>query len=271
VRAPGPSDSDTQVIPATPPLPTKGARSVATYISRQLYRPSRRLAPAQHRARERGSGIRIGIRTLGELMITVGLVLLLFSAYEVWGKAAIVQGHQEDLDARLAEDWGQPTVGPTEAPLAAPPGGSIARLYIPRLGKHWVVVEGVNQQDIAYAPGHYPNTAKPGQVGNFSVAGHRSPAIFWDLDTMRAGDAVVVETRSTFFVYRVTQNIIVSPTAIEVVAPVPGKPGANPTSAMLTITTCNPKWDNYQRLVVHATLDRTQPRTDGQPAELAQE
>jgi sortase A len=227
-----------------------------------------------------GSPARTAIRTVGEIMITLGLVLLLFAGYEIWGKAAIVSSHQADLDAQLAQEWGDPTVAPPDtspepgasptpaAPPPPPPGGSIGRLYIPKLDKYWVVVEGVADRDIAYAPGHYPDTARPGEIGNFSVAGHRSPAIFWDLDRMRGGDAIVVETRNTFFIYRVTSNEIVAPTAVEAVAPVPDKPGVTPTQAMLTLTTCNPKWDNYQRLIVHAKLVRSQARSEGRPAEL---
>ncbi len=224
--------------------------------------------------------VRTTLRTVGEVMITVGLVLLLFAAYEVWGKAAIVADHQRDLDSQLAQEWDQPdqepTITPTpgqpggEAVPPAPPGGSIARLYIPKLGKHWVVVEGVEPRNIAYAPGHYPGTALPGHIGNFSVAGHRSPAIFWDLDRMRAGDPIVVETRKSFFVYRVTQTRIVKPSDVKYIAPVIGNPGETPTEAMLTLTTCNPKWDNYQRLLVHAKLIRSQPRSAGRPAELGE-
>jgi sortase A len=46
-----------------------------------------------------------------------------------------------------------------------------------------------------------------------------------------------------------------------VVAPVPFHPGDQPVDQWLTLTTCNPKWDNYQRLVVHAILDHTDLRT----------
>jgi sortase A len=128
----------------------------------------------------------------------------------------------------------------------------------------------VRQSDLAYAPGHYPDSALPGQIGNFSVAGHRSPAIFWDLDKVRVGDAVIVETKDMYYVYNVTENVIVLPTAVDAVAPVPGSPGKAPTEAMLTLTTCNPKWDNYQRMIVHAKLDpdKSQPRTAGAPPEL---
>ncbi len=218
-----------------------------------------------------GSVLRTLLRTTGELFITFGLVVLLFAAYEVWGKAAIIGAHQSDLDRQLAQNWDTPaqpvpsasgstsTVAATELP---PLGNALARLYIPRLGKQWVVVQGVQPGDIAYAPGHYPETALPGQTGNFSMAGHRTPAIFWDLDQMRPGDPIVVETRDTWYVYRVYGTEIVVPTAIYVVAPIAGRAKA------LTITTCNPKWDNYQRLVVHAELDHSQTRAQGKPAEL---
>jgi sortase A len=217
--------------------------------------------------------ISVSAGTLAEILITFGVVLLLFAGYEIWGKAAIVDSHQRDLNAQLTEDWGvpgaDPTVGPTQPAGTAPPGWAIARLYIPRLGNDWVVVEGVAPRDIKYAPGHYPRSAEPGEVGNFAVAGHRNPAIFWDLDKMKVGDPIVVETRTTFFIYRVTDNRIVKPSQVEVVAPVPNRPGATPTTAMLTITTCNPKWDNYERLIVHAEMDSSQPRSAGRPAEIS--
>jgi sortase A len=229
--------------------------------------------------RTSGGGVaRAIMRGTGEMLITLGLIVLLFAAYEVYGKTAIVDAHQTDLERQLAQDW-KPGVAPSAppssssaAPSVAPPdlpgGNAIARLYIPRVNKQWVVVQGVTPADIRFAPGHYPDTAMPGQPGNFSVAGHRTPAIFWDLDQMKSGDAMVVETRDTWYVYRVYQSQIVAPTAVQVVAAVPDKPGQKPTQALITLTTCNPKWDNYQRLIVHGQLERSQPRTAGKPAEI---
>lgn len=217
-----------------------------------------------------------GARVGGELMITFGLVVLLFAAYEIFGKSAVVNAEQAKLSEQLAQVWSpsaDPTVGPTpdaSATSATPPvaGNPIAGLYIPKFDKSWVVVEGVTQADIRYAPGHYPSSAMPGQIGNFAVAGHRNRATFWRLDEMRDGDAIVVEAKTEWYVYQVTQVHIVKPTQVEVVAPVPGRPGAKPEKAMLTLTTCNPKFDNYERLIVHAELVRTQPKSDGHPAEL---
>nr|WP_225854705.1 class E sortase [Micromonospora sp. ALFpr18c] len=258
--------------PAEPPRPRRGERVVqlrphqtgAGYKSvySELTRPSF------------GSRLRSGIRVTGEVLITFGLVVLLFAGYEVWGKSAVVDAHQNDLTHQLTQAWGgDPTVAPSAgAPSAKPSppvhGKPIAGLYIPKLDKNWVVVEGVTQDDIRYAPGHYPTSALPGQVGNFSVAGHRNRATFWRLDELDDGDAIVVEGKNDWYVYRVAQIRIVKPTQVEVVAPVPGEPDKKPTKRMLTLTTCNPKWDNYQRLIIHAELDRTQPKSAGRPAEL---
>ncbi|MBQ0904327.1 class E sortase [Micromonospora sp. U21] len=259
--------------PAEPPRPRRGERMVQLRphhtgegyrsVYSELTRPS--LA----------SRLRTGIRVSGEVLITFGLVVLLFAGYEVWGKSAIVDAHQNDLSQQLAQAWG-PTDDPTVAPSATPSvkpsppvrGKPIAGLHIPKLDKNWVVVEGVTQADIRYAPGHYPTSALPGQVGNFSVAGHRNRATFWRLDELDDGDAIVVEGKTDWYVYRVSQSRIVKPTQVEVVAPVPGEPDKKPTKRMLTLTTCNPKFDNYQRLIIHAELDRTQPKSAGRPTEL---
>jgi len=99
----------------------------------------------------------------------------------------------------------------------------------------------------------------PGQVGNFAVAGHRLVGIFWDLDQLRPGDRAIVETRTAWFVYQVTRSEVVTPHSVEVVAPEPDHPGQVPDAAYLTLTTCNPKYDNYQRLVVHGRLTQHLP------------
>ncbi len=220
--------------------------------------------------RARGGRVRATLRTVGELLITAGLAILLFAGYEVWGQSTIINDHQKVLNSQLAQEWGNPAVGPSgspsaNSPTAPPPGGAVGRLYVPRLHQKWVVVEGVELADIKYAPGHYPGTALPGAVGNFSVAGHRTPAIFWDLDKIQTDDLVIVETRTNWYVYRVYSQQIVSPSAVEVVAAVPGQPQAKPTEADLTLTTCNPKWDNYQRLIVHARLASNTPHNQPPP------
>lgn len=249
-----PTPKGVRVIPLRPVQTEGGYRSVYSEVTRTT--------PA--------TVARTVARGTGELLITLGLIVLLFAAYEVWGKAAIVNAEQNNLDQQLAQQFASPqsSAGLGKAAPAPLPGGALARLYIPKLDKNWVVVQGVTQKDIRYAPGHYPNTALPGEVGNFSVAGHRNRAIFWDLDQLKVGDPIVVETAQVFYVYTITQSHVVLPTAVQVVAPVPNQPGAKATNAMLTLTTCNPKFNNYQRLIVHAQLASSTQRSQGRPAEI---
>jgi sortase A len=266
------------VIPPVPALPT--ADSDATAIIEKVKAPARgdgKLYSSKswfvrERRKRSGGPVRTTIRVIGEVLIACGLVVLLFAVYEVYGKTADINNHQNQLEQQLEQNWGGTPPATSAKPgniPASPPGGAVARLYIPKLKKHWVVVEGVTLHDIRYAPGHYPGTALPGQIGNFAVAGHRVPAIFWDLDKIHKNDTLIVETADYWYVYQVTVNEIVTPHSVEVIAPDPDKPGVKPTQAMMTLTTCNPKWDNYQRMVVHARLmSPPTPHADGPPVPL---
>ena len=152
----------------------------------------------------------------------------------------------------------------------AVPGDALAVLYIPRLGSDYrrVVLEGTAEEELAQGPGHYLGTAMPGERGNVAIAGHRvgrgSP--FLDLDQLRPGDPIVVETADTWFVYPsgVPGQQIVRPGEVDLISPVPGGAAdAAPEGSYLTLTTCHPKYSAQQRLVIHAVLtDEGAAKTD---------
>lgn len=228
---------------------------------------------------------RLAVRTTGELLVTAGLVLLLFVVYQlVW------TGVETNLAQReLRREWaaGPPVAGPGTAPVLAAPspptagpppapptaGTPVAVLYIPRLGPGWsrVVVEGVAPADLKKGPGHYPGTALPGQVGNVGIAGHRATngEPFRDLDRLRPGDPVVLQTTDGYFTYTVDRSTVVLPTQVDVLLPVPQRPGVAPTTSLLTLTTCEPRWASTYRLIVFAHLVGQQPVSAGPPAVLA--
>jgi sortase A len=52
---------------------------------------------------------------------------------------------------------------------------------------------------------------------------------------------------------------IVGPNAVQVLDPVPDHPDAAVTRALLTLTTCHPKYSANQRMIVHAVLSRAVP------------
>jgi sortase A len=152
-------------------------------------------------------------------------------------------------------------------------GKGFAFLHIPRLGKKYSVpvVQGVSLPDLSRGVGHYPSTALPGEVGNFAVAGHRATngQPFADLDAVKVGDSLVVETRLKWFTYVVDKVQIVQPTDVWVIEPVPGKPNQSPTRRLITLTTCNPRWASTQRLILFGHLTASQVTTDGRPPALA--
>ncbi len=222
------------------------------------------------------------VGAIGRTLITVGILILLFVAYQLWGTGIYTAREQDQLsqqfDAALRADGrdapdhrsttttttvpgatAPSTTTPTEpAPPPPPPGDAVARLQIPKIGVDAIVVNGVTRDDLRKGPGHYPDTPLPGQEGNSAIAGHRTTygAPFGDLDQLSTGDVILVRTLEGSFRYRVTGQLIVAPSAIEVIDPTPVS-ATDPDlgfKATLTLTTCNPKFSAAQRLVVQAQL-----------------
>jgi sortase A len=208
--------------------------------------------------------VRIFIRSIGELCITAGVVVLLFVAYELWGTGAYTQSQQHKLGTELNRSWATGGKVTTERVQL---GHGLALMRIPRLGKgfHYVVIEGVSIADLRKGPGHYPGTAMPGQIGNFVVSGHRTTylAPFNRLGELRDGDQILIDTRARQYVYKVTGMKIVQPSDVSVTAPVPQHPKADPTERLLTLTTCNPKYSAAQRLIVFGHMVTSVPRAKG--------
>jgi sortase A len=236
-----------------------------------------------------GDRARVVVRGLGELLITCGVVVLLFCAYQlVWTNVEANRAQNQvldDLRGRWAQEGGTPAPSePSRTPAKKPGvsavdiGDGLAIIRIPRLGLDYAkpVVQGVSLDDLHRGVGHYPETALPGQVGNFAVAGHRATngEPFRDLDAVRAGDKVVIETRDTWFTYVVDPtpggggHRIVAPADTWVIEPVPGEPAAKPTRKLITLTTCNPRWASTERLIVSGHLESEQPKSDGLPPAL---
>ncbi len=202
--------------------------------------------------------------------------MLFFALYEVYGKQAETNREQTELAQGLNDQWAeQEAKGPDSEPL---PGTANSRMYIPDLDLDWVVVNGVSQEDIKYSPGHYGDddvsggdAAEAGQPGNYAVAGHRSPGIFWDLDLLGKGDEIVLEDKDNFYTYEVVEESTVTPDQVEVVDPDPFDPENNddPQRRLLTLTTCAPKLNNTHRLIIHAELTDTRSKDDGMPENIA--
>lgn len=216
------------------------------------------------------SATRFGIRLVAELAITLGVVLAALVFYIlVWTghQTAQAQGDlKDDFHAQQSKHSGGKKAAAVEAPES---GEGLGILHIPALGDdwEWVVVEGVTDDDLARGPGHFPETALPGEVGNFAVAGHRAThgEPFANLDRVGVDDVVVVETVDGWLTYRVMWQRILSPSATEVLAPVAGHPGDKASQRTLTLVTCNPRWGSSERLVIGAQLVEERAAAAGPP------
>ncbi|MEX2100044.1 MAG: class E sortase [Acidimicrobiia bacterium] len=213
---------------------------------------------------------------IGRVLTTLGLLILLFVAYQLWGTSI----YTDRLQNELAQDFAaalerapdrsstttttNPTPTPstttttTTPPLPPPVGEAVAQIRIPKIGLDNIVVNGTSREDLRKGPGHYPDTPMPGQEGNAAIAGHRTTygAPFGNLDQLAPGDRITVRTLEGTFDFDVTEQLIVDPSDVAVLKPVHEEPfdASSPLLATLTLTTCNPKYSAAQRLVVKAQL-----------------
>jgi sortase A len=227
-----------------------------------------RAAPPRRTA---GDVVRLVVSGLGQLLITAGVVVLLFVGYELWFTGIYTHQQQQTAEKVIQQRFAAaqaPAPGTSKAPPVTrakngdvvypkvASGSAETILYVPRLGRnyHYVVVEGVGREDLKKGPGHYPGTALPGQLGNVVVSGHRTTylAPFNRFDELKPGDPVIFEMADGWYTYKVVSTEIVQPTATWVIAnPYPDK---RPVGRSFTFTTCNPKYSARTRLVVYGTF-----------------
>ncbi|MEU2777315.1 class E sortase [Streptomyces sp. NPDC007162] len=242
--------------------------------------------------RRRGVGRRV-LWTGGELLVTVGVVLMLLVVHQLWWtNREAKQGAERKVQA-LERAWGEggssagggavkersggtggsaPSVGTgtgsgrqqTSYTTRVVASQAYAVLVIPRLGLRVPIAEGVSKPKVlnhGYV-GHYPGTQQPGQAGNFALAGHRNThgEPFRYLPRLRLRDPIEVETESGTYTYVVDQ-ILPQTSSLDsgVVRPVPRsivKPsyGYREPGYYITLTTCTPEFTSRYRMVVWGKL-----------------
>jgi sortase A len=223
------------------------------------------------------------VGAIGRTMMRVGVLVLLFVVFQLWGTGLITDRAQDRLtrdfeqildqgqNAAAAPDTTAPsttlatpatTTPPATAPADLPipePGDPIGRIVMPDIGVDFIYVQGVDLRYLRDGPGHFPQTPMPGQPGNAALAGHRTTyaAPFHRLDELAPGNAITIETVQGTFEYAVDAHtrddgsevghFIVSPSAIEILDQEAGVD-------RLTLMACHPKYSAAQRIVVTATL-----------------
>ncbi|MFT4136703.1 class E sortase [Microbacterium sp.] len=230
---------------------------------------------------------------LGELLLTAGVVVLLYVVWQLWIGDLILGAEKSAQAAALAQSWETSSPQESPAPTATPaptqqpetpaeipvpaqvePGTPFGVMRVPRFGEGWVftIAGGVSRAQVLDRGeiGHYPDTAMPGGVGNTAYAAHRwtSAAPFDPIDRLVVGDAIVIETPDGWYTYRFRTLGYVQPTEVDVLQPVPQAPGAGAGGRYLTLTSCAPKFNVLERIVAYAVFEGFTPRAAGPPASL---
>jgi sortase A len=225
--------------------------------------------------------VRAYIRSAGEILLTLGVIVLLFAAYLIWGTGIRASDAQRHFTSELNNQWRRPAgntaastgaagkgaraaLDPRPDPIHLVTGQPFAFIRIPAFGSNWrfTLIEGTALAQLNVSPGHVPGTQLPGRLGNFAVAGHRVTAgnPFWSLPSMRDGDLVYIETKYDTYTYTVIGKKWVAPTDMKVLDAVPGQPGRKPARRLITLITCDPAWTGTHRVIVTGVLTAAAPR-----------
>lgn len=234
-------------------------------------------------------------RVVGELFITVGVLMLLFVTYQLWWTNVLAQQEAGGAASDLQQEWdaggeavggedaggkaakGKVAVGDDRKTGPFAPGQRFAIMHIPKLGVKVPIAEGISKPDILDKGliGHYGKgegtlqTAMPwDKQGNFAVAAHRNThgEPFRYINKLRKGDKIYVETRNSYYTYEIRSTLPqTSPANTKVIRPVPPGSGFTKPGRYVTLTTCTPEFTSKYRMIVWGKLVEERPKNKGKP------
>lgn len=236
------------------------------------------------------------VGVFGEVLLTAGVVVLLFLAWQLWWNDAILAHSQSASAADQSQTW--QTQAATPSPTALSPldpttsattdygtpdvisepdeGKAFAIMYVPRFGENTQrqIAEGVGTDVLdstRLGVGHYIGTAMPGAVGNFAIASHRSAygGGMHLINELQVGDPIYIQTADGWYTYRFRNFEYVRASAVGVIDSVPQNVGDDTGQRLITLTTCNPLYSTSERIVAYGVFDSWQPTSAGPPAAIA--
>lgn len=227
---------------------------------------------------------------IGELLITAGVLVLLYVVWQLWVGDLIYGAQRDATGQEQITTWALEYEPPAELPETQPLPEEVAPVIlpqpadaerfgvmrIPRFGEGYAVeLAGGVTRPRTLDPigiGHYPDSAMPGEIGNFAVAAHRTTwgKPFNRIADLRIGDPIVVETPDGWYTYRFRTLEYVTPDQVDVLLPVPQQVGVEATSSYITMTSCSPMFSLAERIVAYGVFDEFTPRAAGAPASVTE-
>ncbi|MFJ4853424.1 class E sortase [Streptomyces sp. NPDC088730] len=245
------------------PAPASGPAAPAKPMSRVEARRAARAA--------KDSPAVVVSRVVGELFISLGVLMLLFVTYQLWWtnvRADQIAGNETH---KIQDNW----ASGKRAPGVFEAGQGFAIIHIPKLDVVTPVAEGTSKEKVLDRGmvGHYSEkplrTAMPSdKQGNFALAGHRNThgEPFRYINRLKPGDPIVVETQDAYYTYEMTSVLPqTSPSNVSVIGPVPPQSGFTKPGRYITLTTCTPEFTSTYRMIVWGKMVDERPRSKGKP------
>ncbi|WP_336047496.1 class E sortase [Streptomyces sp. CA2R101] len=252
------------------------ATAAAATSSETAPAPMSRLEARQAARAAKDSPSLIASRALGEVFITLGVLMLLFVTYQLWWTNVRAEEEAGGAATNLQHEWDKG--GGEKKNLAD--GERFGIMYIPKLDVKAPIAEGIDKHRVLDhgMVGHYDKnsgikTAMPwDKKGNFAVAAHRNThgEPFRYVNKLTKGDKIVVETKSSYYTYEM-ESILpqTSPSNTSVIGPVPPGSGFTGPGRYITLTTCTPEFTSTYRMIVWGKMVDERPRSKGKPDALA--
>lgn len=204
----------------------------------------------------------------GIILLVIGVCCFGWVGYQFIGTDVVSRRAFQDQRSELEQRWQESasSSGTANDPAREKriPGQAMGLLRIPDFGADYVVpiMTGTDAATLAKGVGWYEQSVRPGEKGNFAIAGHRIThgEPFSRLLELNKGALVSVETREAVYTYRLDtapRDLTVPDTASWVLDADPVKRSNVASKRYLTLTTCQDLFRSPDRSVAFGTLIET--------------
>jgi sortase A len=191
------------------------------------------------------------LRSVAVSLILAGLIMGGRIGLQVNQQASqeTAQDHAWQTFVDAAAGQSNAEAAPPPSPGADLPANVYLKLTIPKINSSAVAVNGDWNNLKTSAMVHYRDSPAPGQKGNVLVAFHREPT-WLDAGRVGAGDEIQIQTLDKkVWTYKIEYVRTVNPREVDMLKPTDGND--------LTLITCDPPWQDYNRMLFRAHLVET--------------
>ncbi len=197
-------------------------------------------------------------KIIGILLIVVGVSLIASVGYKKYVTTKrnnqLIEDFRDSINTPQVEDKDEEDdnyLEEQDEEIDIDEINAIAIMEIPSIDLMQGIVEGIGNNVIKYYLGHFPESAQPGEEGNFAVAGHRVSSYtdaFVNLYKVKPGDDIKVTTREKVYTYKINEVFVVDPEDVYVLE--------ESDEATITLVTCTV--GGKQRVIVKGSLKTTE-------------